>query len=857
MKIVIKFLLFLLFYAPLIISQNQSFIDVKRSDPVTGSVDFPGCGFQHETYYWGSTMYKGKFYVGSSPNGHIFSFNPLDNGQKDITDHGVVFNTPNSTSVRAMVSDTNYIYGGTSEMPCLFYLQVNGSAQNLISFGYDSLIQNKIKYLFSPKLRDQTNFLEIYFGTICTDSVYRIVRWKVYKNAQGIPTPNTSFNNVSIIVLGYETPPIPSAGIVSLALIKEVVNDLPWLAEQEFVNGAKKTVMRDVIICGSTERRLWRYTCDNGQVEEFMNLPSGITQTQHLVGTPQQNCVWLYDTTYNSAYKFNVSTQTIEISKTVTIERDAYDMWQEYSYYNDYIYFKRSRLPINGGNEELFSNGDANRLRGYKIQFATDISNNHYVFCVHKWPGMEKPAIDIGAISSNPIINNDTNFSAIPQLFNGVSAGKYGGSVIASIAASNGKLYGDVRGLSSEFTCDVSTSSIPFQYNKYYYDTTGAASATVMLPDPENNMMYYALYDKPYFAWKELDDSLFRQNFLNIQNIISDKYQCYIKGLYSFGDYIYMGTAARAQMSGSKARLLRFNKNNQAVELLTTLESSSTITSLVVFEEDSRTYIYGAGGISIFLYILEENDLIEVDSIKAVSLEKINNQLIVFIQSYDCWSIYLRKYNSPPESYNDFIMKNDICLDSLNGSHLAWGGNMIMGNDGYLYLSYKGAFCNGSSMKSFLHKINVSGSTPTLNSTLYAENVLNNEENEIYSISKDWGNSSNRDIYLGFKRGKVQKLIYNNIEEPGPPLDRVIVGNYPNPFNPSTVIKFNLNKPAEVSLKVYDMLGKEVKTLLNKSSLTGGVHEVEFNGSSLSSGVYFYVLKTNNQIITQKIMLLK
>lgn len=80
--------------------------------------------------------------------------------------------------------------------------------------------------------------------------------------------------------------------------------------------------------------------------------------------------------------------------------------------------------------------------------------------------------------------------------------------------------------------------------------------------------------------------------------------------------------------------------------------------------------------------------------------------------------------------------------------------------------------------------------------------------------------------------------------------------NYPNPFNPSTKINFSLHKAGIVSLKVFDITGKEVAQLLNKN-LTAGSYEAEFNGAELSSGVYFYTLKSEAVTETKKMVLVK
>ena len=80
--------------------------------------------------------------------------------------------------------------------------------------------------------------------------------------------------------------------------------------------------------------------------------------------------------------------------------------------------------------------------------------------------------------------------------------------------------------------------------------------------------------------------------------------------------------------------------------------------------------------------------------------------------------------------------------------------------------------------------------------------------------------------------------------------------NYPNPFNPSTVISYRLPVIGFVTLKVYDVLGREVATLVNEEK-SAGEYEIEFNGSKLPSGIYFYQLKTGNFVETKKMVLLK
>ncbi len=80
--------------------------------------------------------------------------------------------------------------------------------------------------------------------------------------------------------------------------------------------------------------------------------------------------------------------------------------------------------------------------------------------------------------------------------------------------------------------------------------------------------------------------------------------------------------------------------------------------------------------------------------------------------------------------------------------------------------------------------------------------------------------------------------------------------NYPNPFNPSTQIKYVLNASVNVKLNVYDIIGREVATLVNQKQSSGS-YTVTFNATRLSSGIYFYRLVTDKTTITKKMILIK
>jgi hypothetical protein len=80
--------------------------------------------------------------------------------------------------------------------------------------------------------------------------------------------------------------------------------------------------------------------------------------------------------------------------------------------------------------------------------------------------------------------------------------------------------------------------------------------------------------------------------------------------------------------------------------------------------------------------------------------------------------------------------------------------------------------------------------------------------------------------------------------------------NYPNPFNPSTKIRFSIPSKEFVTLKVFNVLGREVTTLV-RNELDEGLYEVDFSSNGLTSGVYFYTISTKNFVQTRKMILTK
>ena len=88
------------------------------------------------------------------------------------------------------------------------------------------------------------------------------------------------------------------------------------------------------------------------------------------------------------------------------------------------------------------------------------------------------------------------------------------------------------------------------------------------------------------------------------------------------------------------------------------------------------------------------------------------------------------------------------------------------------------------------------------------------------------------------------------------PIEFTLYPAYPNPFNPVTTINFGIPKDTEVSLVVFDMLGRESAVLHNRFFKTGN-HSIVWNAENQASGVYFLRMTAGSEIITQKLLLMK
>ncbi len=116
--------------------------------------------------------------------------------------------------------------------------------------------------------------------------------------------------------------------------------------------------------------------------------------------------------------------------------------------------------------------------------------------------------------------------------------------------------------------------------------------------------------------------------------------------------------------------------------------------------------------------------------------------------------------------------------------------------------------------------------------------------------------NTNHQALTGFWQMYLQNVLLEIRDQNMLPSEFKLEQNYPNPFNPSTIIKFGIPERSNVQIKIYDLLGSEVTTLLDQE-LDKGWYDLTFNASRFSSGFYIYRMQVGNYISTKKMLIIK
>ena len=276
-------------------------------------------------------------------------------------------------------------------------------------------------------------------------------------------------------------------------------------------------------------------------------------------------------------------------------------------------------------------------------------------------------------------------------------------------------------------------------------------------------------------------------------------------------------------------------------------KSSSIIANIVSSEKDSLL-------LGIELRLNKKNKEAKDIFISFIAKHPDNQQ--AYVELYNCYS---------PETADDIINFFTSLPSKASKSH-----TLLLG---YLYLK-QGKTKTAQKINNEIIKENPNSSLSSralINNTyiaLYNENNLNEaisifrkvlekpelatqmELIQVQDAIKTYANSFGKEI-SNFPVIPIALSKKTSI-----PDNYELLDNFPNPFNPTTTIHFGLPKNGFVILKIYDILGKEVATLVNEQKAAGS-YDVKFNAENLSSGIYIYQLKVNDFIANKKLILMK
>ncbi len=198
-----------------------------------------------------------------------------------------------------------------------------------------------------------------------------------------------------------------------------------------------------------------------------------------------------------------------------------------------------------------------------------------------------------------------------------------------------------------------------------------------------------------------------------------------------------------------------------------------------------------------------------------------------------------------------------------NDGGLSW----FLADSGLTDTSYYLSFYQDAETTKLLYSMRRDGLYSSRNDSIHWSIVDGSEELPIYSgptgfyLDRDMCNifiePESKELFLGTAEGIYKTAIITNVNEDDKRyLDFSLSQNYPNPFNPTTSMYYAISSRQLVTLKVYDLLGREVTILVNNEQAPGN-YKVTFNGNDLPSGVYFYKLEAGSSSIVRKMLLLK
>lgn len=808
----------------------------------------------------GSTYLNDYIYVGTLPNAHIFKVDPRTNNI--VKDFGAAGYSKLYTSKPGalLTSDAKYTNGtyvsGRYIFGCsyhLFYLDVlNNTVSNpIVACGLEYIRNNNIAGLYDPTYFEYNSSLSkanggtgsssgnihklIYFGTGNTDGNAKILKWDFTSTLNG----NTSSE--------YE--------LITLDTLKGLVEDISTgfysnYGSVLYISVRKENIDQIVI-----------YDIYNKCIIKQINIktlsPSGLNSRNFVA---VDSLLYLFGDA-GSMYMLNPATSNvIQCSSSVNAGINPGNKTKYYySVINKKIYTQCATIncqnPSNIYSEAYSS--DSLDSRNIIVNKTCDTT-----YGIYSWA--DGPKNIIKRIGSNVF------HSTMPDNYIKNDSFPTGGIAFTSLAVGSSNIYGglDWSGLYQNAYADSPDWTI--------LPVTIGTQADKITIDGPNRL--YGIYSEPFLRLvnSSIDTTISLKQYMppcdtskqvritDIKAIGNNKYIIgtgpMIPGLANSHGNIFL-----VYFSGSSVNIVRkgYIPTETVVSLEYFLKSQDTV----------RVFISNGNGLGI--YDFAPSNMTVTDNEISISpmpygeteaLCRINNKLFVVncasLVEYDTLSLSPSLFSSSSHYRLHASLFRQYCgpwgIPSIDFYQNGVCYNLIAGNDGLLYAAIDGTLLiiNPNNIGTYPYP-NVTrlfvpgyGSDSTL---YYSKQGL-----EIAKIAKDANNIYNLRIYVGTNVGRI--FVYDpfgseNNEMKSTP-KTILNQNNPNPFNPTTNISYTISSRGKVELKVYNLLGQMVRSLVDDYK-EAGTYSVTFNASHLASGVYFYQLKTDNQTISKKLLLLK
>jgi len=281
------------------------------------------------------------------------------------------------------------------------------------------------------------------------------------------------------------------------------------------------------------------------------------------------------------------------------------------------------------------------------------------------------------------------------------------------------------------------------------------------------------------------------------------------------GPFKYLGgERPNGQMSRD---MTLFKDNNGKAYLIYSSENNATMDASLLTDD----YLHQSGTYARILIN---------DSREAPAMFKYNNVYYLITSGTSGWAPNAAKYAIAKSILGPWVLKGNPCIGK--NANITFGGQStfvlpVQGKPGrFIFMADKWNPNNLPHSTYIWLPLTVEDNTPTI----------------------QWYSSWDLSI-MDQTTGVIENKNFH-------PKEFSLSQNYPNPFNPTTTLSFSISHSSFVSLKIYDVLGRDVATIINKV-LPAGKYKYRWNAVGLTSGVYFYVLRHGNNTITRKMVLLK